>query len=141
MIITSVLIMAVGGGGFFGGMQYQKSQISARGDGQFANRGAGNGAQRNGTTNGRPIQGEIISLDDKSITVKIQDGSSKIVILPDSVTVTKTDTATKADLKAGITVGVFGTSNSDGSVTAKNIQLNPMFRMGQNQPQSSASPK
>lgn len=85
------------------------------------------------------VVGEIISQDSKSITVKLQDGSSKIVLLSDSATVSKTESGSKSDLKDGTTVAVFGTTNSDGSVTAQNIQLNPAFRFGQSSP--SASPR
>lgn len=46
----------------------------------------------------------------------------------DTLTINKATTATKSDLKTGEKVAVFGTPNSDGSVTAQSIQLNPMFR-------------
>ena len=78
--------------------------------------------------NFRPINGEIISSDDKSITVKLSDGSSKIVVLGTSTVINKADQATKDDLKVGEKAAVFGTENSDGSITAQNIQLNPTFR-------------
>ena len=118
----------VGAAAFFGGMTYQETKAAAPGaDGQFQSRMG----MRNGTGGfrGGAVIGDIIALDDKSITVKLQDGSSKIVLLPDNVTVSKTDTGSKADLKTGVKVGVFGQTNSDGSVTSQNIQLNPMFRM------------
>lgn len=53
-----------------------------------------------------------------------------MVLLSDSVTISKTDTGLKEDVKTGISVAVFGTTNSDGTVTAQNIQLNPTFRIG-----------
>ena len=66
-------------------------------------------------------------MDDKSITVKLNNGSSKIVLLTDTMKVTKSDTGVKADLKVGEKVAVFGQGNSDGSVTAETIQLNPVM--------------
>lgn len=65
-------------------------------------------------------------MDSNSLTIKLQDGSSKIVILSDKTAYVKSDKASKTDLKAGETVAVFGTDNSDGSVTAQNVQLSPM---------------
>jgi hypothetical protein len=67
-------------------------------------------------------------MDDKSITVKLQDGSTKIVILSDTTSFSTSSTGSKSDLKTGDTVAAFGTPNSDGSVTAQNVQINPMFR-------------
>jgi ribosomal protein S1 len=76
------------------------------------------------------VNGEIIGVDEKSITVKMQDGSSRIVILSEKTEINKAASGTKDDLKVGERVAVFGQENSDGSVTAQNIQLNPMFRGG-----------
>lgn len=143
MIMVIVLAIIVGAAGFFGGMKYQETKspgVNPNRQFQAGRQGGQNGQSR--FTGGRPIMGEIISSDDKSITVKLQDGSSKIVLLPDSVTVSKTDTASKADLKVGVKVGVFGMENSDKSVTAQNVQLNPMFRAGQGaQGSPSGSPR
>ena len=137
IVIAAVVALALG---FFGGMQYQKSQSrtffaqgnfgsqggsGARG-GRFGNGGGGNGANR-------PITGDIISADDKSITVKLQDGSSKIVLITNTTTINKASEGTKTDLTTGARVAAFGTTNTDGSMTAQNIQLNPMMRGPGNQ--------
>lgn len=131
--IIVLVALLVGVGGFFGGMKFQETKASSP---NSADHAQGNFRGQNGQGNRfqggfRPVVGEILSLDDKSITVKLDDGSSKIVLLPDNLTVSKTDSASKADLKTGVSVGVFGTNNSDGSVTAQNVQINPMFRNGQ----------
>lgn len=135
--IAIVLLLIGLGGGFFAGMQYQKTQKNMGQNGQRGNLAQG---RRFGGQNGsRPVAGEILSSDDKSITVKLQDGSSKIVLVSDKTQINKAATASKVDLKVGEKVAVFGSDNSDGSVTALNIQLNPQFRAGMGSP--SASPK
>jgi hypothetical protein len=135
-LFVAIIAVAVGAAAFFGGMQYQKMQAmnaaggsGRQGSGGQGQGGAGGRARGAGGMGGRVI-GEIISQDDKSITVKMMDGSSKIVLLSDSTTVSKTSDGSKTDLKVGEKVGVFGTDNSDGSVTAQNVQLNPAFSMG-----------
>lgn len=137
MIMTIIVALVVGGVGFFGGMQYQKTQASGPIQGQF--RGP-NGSGTPGGFQGRggngqgmtPVSGEIISQDDTSITVKMQDGSSKIVILSDDTNINKSSEGSKSDLKTGETVTAFGSTNSDGSITAQNISIggNMMFRGG-----------
>jgi hypothetical protein len=139
VIITIVVAVVVAGIAFFGGMQYQKSQAGTSRFGQFAQGGSqnGQGFQRNGGVRGGlggATVGEIVAMDANSITVKLQDGSSKIVNLSGSTTYSKTDSGSKSDLKTGTRVAAFGTSNSDGSITAQNIQLNPAFRTGQGTP-------
>ncbi len=130
IIIAVVVSLAFGAGGFFAGTKYQQSKRLA-GFNQLGNR---NGQGQVRGTNFQPVNGEIISADDKSITVKMQDGSSKIVLFSDQTQINQATTATKGDLKVGETVAVFGTSNSDGSVTAQSIQLNPQEFRGGNQP-------
>ncbi|MGB9637307.1 MAG: DUF5666 domain-containing protein [Microgenomates group bacterium] len=127
LIITIVVAVLIGGICFFAGTKYQQSKqrsVARQFVGQMGGR-QGTGVNRLGF---RPVNGEIISADDKSITVKLQDGSSKIVLVSDNTQINKAQQATKEDLKVGEKVAVFGTENSDGSVTAQNIQLNPVLR-------------
>jgi len=48
--------------------------------------------------------------------------------MSDATQINQVASATKSDLKVGTTVVVFGQTNSDGSVTAQNIQINPLPR-------------
>ena len=76
---------------------------------------------------------------DDSVTVKLMDGTSKIVLFSDKTEINKAQQAQTADLKVGEKVMVMGQENSDGSVTAQNIQLNPVFR-GQMEISPTANP-
>jgi hypothetical protein len=134
LIIMVVLIVLVGVGAFYGGMKYQASK-SPSFTRQFT--GQGNITRGANTPNGarqgfRPVDGEIISSDTNSITVKMADGSTRIVLINDNTLINKADTATKDDLTIGAKVAVFGTDNSDGSVTAQSIQINPAFGLNNN---------
>jgi hypothetical protein len=146
IVIIAVVAVVVGAAGFFGGMQYEKGKAPVTSSGSFnggsfaASAGAqgtlrgrnGAGMMRNGS---RPVVGQILSIDSKTVTVQLADGSSKIVLLTDTTVVTKTDTGAVSDLKTGDKVGVIGTTNSDGSITAENVQLNPSFGGNQAQQQ------
>jgi hypothetical protein len=125
-----ILVIVVGAVSFYGGTKYQAAQTPVRGQfaqGQTARNGAP-GVNNRIRMNGGQTIGDIISRDDKSITVKLTDGSSKIILLSTTATVGKLDTIPATDLKVGDKVGVFGTTNTDGSITAQNIQLNPLDR-------------
>lgn len=119
-IIIAVIITAIvaATGGFFAGVKYQQSKFPRFG----INRSQS--TQRPGL-NFRPVNGEIIDIDENSLTVKLSDNSSKIILLTNSTAVSKTSQGEKEDLKIGEKVMVLGTENSDGSITAQNIQLNP----------------
>lgn len=124
---TAVAAIAIG---FFAGVKYQQSRLPrpSFGDGQsmMIQRGArGQMAMRGGTAMVRPTSGEIIDSDEKSITVKMDDGSSAIVMLSDSTSIQHSSDASRSALTTGTKVAVFGLQNSDGSVTAQSIQLNP----------------
>ncbi|HVZ58794.1 MAG TPA: hypothetical protein VG935_03530 [Patescibacteria group bacterium] len=133
IIVTIVAVIVVGALAFFGGMQYQKSQ-APKGFAQFSANGGGNRGfgnrqfgQRAGGAGGNAVMGDIVSTDNGSITVKMQDGSSKIVLLSGSTSINKQATGSQSDLKTGERVVVFGTANSDGSITAQNVAINPTF--------------
>jgi hypothetical protein len=137
-VLTIGIALVVGAAAFFGGIQYQKMQMRSNiqgmmmrvEGGQGGNRAFGMGTGGRAARNGmEPIIGEVVSQDADSITVKLQDGSSKIVNIASSTTISKTDSGAKEDIKVGTQIAAFGTTNSDGSVTAQNLQLNPMFRI------------
>jgi hypothetical protein len=67
--------------------------------------------------------GEVVSVEDQTLTLKMADGSSKIVVLSDSTAYQKTDSATKTDLNTGTKITVIGETNSDGSFTAKTVMV------------------
>jgi hypothetical protein len=131
IVITFILVTA---GAFFGGMKYAESKSAAstanknglvglqNGQGQNfrgQNGGFGRGANGGGTS------GEILSMDDKSITVKLRDGGSKIIFFSPSSKITKSVDGAVSDLKVGESIMAAGTANSDGSLTAQTIQLRP----------------
>ena len=112
------------GATFYGGVLYgKKTALPQRafvaGAGQFR---TGAGGARGG---GGLVMGQILSTDASSITVKMQDGSTKIILVSDATTVMKSAPGTSADLATGTGVVVTGTQNSDGSVTAQSIQIRP----------------
>ncbi len=144
-VIIIILFMLILGGlvGFFIGKKYQSGRSTSSTNSPFGSFGYsrfGGRQNSNSQTTGQPqtnnnrmggpqqVIGEILSQDDKSITVKMVDGSSKIIFVNDSTTISKSNTATKTDLKIGEKVAVFGPENTDGSVTADNIQLNPTLK-------------
>lgn len=142
-----ILILIGLGVGFFGGIEYRNYQIGKQRAG-FARGADGGNFQRfvagrtgaNGQTGGfrgGAVQGSILSMDDKSMTVKLTDGSTKIVLLSDTTVYSDTKSEDKSTLTEGTEVAVFGSNNSDGSVTANSVQINPMMF----KPQGSAQPK
>lgn len=133
MLLMIVVAAIIGVASFFAGTKYQ-SMTQTTGNRQFAagQFGQFGGSQgQTGTRNRigmRQTIGEILSADDQSVTVKMMDGGTKIALLTSKTTISKATPGEKSDLKVGERVGIFGTDNSDGSLTAQNIQLNPMVR-------------
>ncbi len=127
-IVAGIVVMAVLVlGAFYGGTVYAKKSSSAIG--QFSNtqfmggqRGMG---MRSGMNGGGFTSGEIISKDASGITLKMQNGSTKIVLIGESSYVTKSVAGSVADLTVGINISVTGITNSDGSVTAQSVQIRP----------------
>ena len=131
-VIVPIILVLVGlGAGFFGGYQYRNYRLR-NSLGSFA---GANGAQRfTGTRTGAgagarggAVSGSILSMDATSITVKLADGSTKIVLFSGTTTYENTISAAQTDLKVGSQVVVIGSTNTDGSVTATSVQINPQF--------------
>lgn len=130
IIVLSVIGVLVLIGVFSGGMLLGKNKSSS-----FNNNGFGmqnrdsefNGMVRgkNQMGNGGLMGGEIISKDDKSITIKSIGGASRIIFFDSNTTVSKMTTGTITDLVTGSQISITGTTNSDGSITAKTIQIRP----------------
>jgi hypothetical protein len=141
VIITVAIALIIGAGAFYGGTVYEKNSLTSQGMLRNGNRGSsgqgqgngpggqakgmGQGGQGRNGGNGNFATGQILSKDDKSITVKTPDGGSKIVYFSDTTQVGKTVSGSASDLADGQNVMVNGTSNSDGSLTAQNIQIRP----------------
>jgi hypothetical protein len=138
IVITLVLLIVFSTGSFFAGTKYQqKKNIS-----QFSQRNMTNIPSRNSTGRGADTTtgtgqmkgnngfnqtiGEVVSIDDTSITVKTADGGSKIILISDSTVFSQSTTVVKSDIKVGAKIAVMGSTNTDGSLTGKRIDLNPI---------------
>jgi len=125
IIYAIIAVLIFGGGGFYGGMKYQNYRLNQQRQQRTGNLGFnrnGNGTPGN-RNSGSFITGSIISEDDKSITVKSQDGSSKIIYFSDSTTIAKSEKGSSGDLTVGQDINANGKANSDGSIAADNIQI------------------
>jgi len=129
LLVVVVVAVFVGGGAFYGGMKYAQGKSASDRQQRFGQAtGANIGTQggfRGGQIGGGLISGDIIFKDNQSITIKMRDGSSKIIFFSDATEVSKFVAGTSADLIVGKTVSVTGKTNSDGSVTATSVQLRP----------------
>lgn len=132
IIIAMVLI----GVSFYGGMKYEKNKNPLLGNiNRSGNFVAGqNGMRINNRGGSGAMLGEIISKDENGITVKSQDGSSKIILISKSTSISKQADGTLTDLVIGKSVSINGTVNSDGSITAVTVQLRPAMMFGSTTP-------
>lgn len=145
IVIAILALLVVGAGSFYGGMKYGQNKNSGGNFSaqalqnlspaerqqifqQFRSSGNLQGSRRNGIGNqngGTFLSGEVISKDDKSVTIKLSDGGSKIVFFSATASIGKTTEGTAADLEVGKEITINGSANSDGSVTAQSIQIRP----------------
>ncbi len=85
--------------------------------------------------------GSVASVASDQMTVTTQSGSSRIVLLTPTTTVTKvtSSTVTASDITTGTQVTVIGSSNPDGSVTATQVVIGDAGLFGRGTRTSSAA--
>jgi len=125
LILIFIVLIIVGAGGFFGGMKYGESEALKNLTPEkmreiFQQRGQMFQRQRPGQNF---VSGQVISKDEKSLTIKLPDGSTKIIFFSQSTQITKAEEAKIDDVQIGKEISVSGTSNEDGSLTARMIQI------------------
>lgn len=135
-VVACVLIAAVS---FWSGMSYGKSKSSinsfANRQGSFNQNGSGQnggrmmGQNTRGGNGGGFTSGEVLSMDATSMTIKLRDGGSRIVLWSPSSKVEKTVEGSISDVAVGKSVMVTGTTNADGSVSATSIQMRPELQL------------
>ena len=126
LFYTIVVAVAVGGASFYGGMKYGESSSKNSARQNFAgqaNAGGFRGGRTGGQAGGGFVSGEVIAKDDKTVTLKLRDGGSKIIFYSETTEIGKFVNGGTGDLEVGKSVTVNGKANTDGSITAESIQL------------------
>lgn len=149
-----VLVVAVGGGAFWAGMSYGKSQaeqdvmglmqerFGARGGqfpegGQFPGRGQLPGqlpeeGQGDTMQFGGGIRGTIQAVEGETLVINSNGGVIRVQTT-DTTMIEKNMSVGVGDLEVGEMVVVSGPQNEDGSVTARSIMSMRTFRVDQSQ--------
>jgi len=140
ILIHIFIPIIIAGTCFYGGILYSKNTKTNTNANQTMNRqNFGNLSQEeriklmqergtNGPANmirsgNAPLSGEIISKDETSITIKLNDSGSSIVYVASSTIITKPTILEIKDLVKGKKVMVNADKNDNGSYTAKSIRL------------------
>lgn len=149
--VAAVVVVAVGLGCLFGGRAWGAGGSDHNGKNQAEGQNWGNGngpsgmpgngsGQFAGRNGGGMVSGSIIAVDGTSITVQTNDGSTKIVLVGSSATISLVTKGSTSDLKTGENVVVSGTTNTDGTVTANSIRLGETLTQGGTPPADGSAP-
>ncbi len=123
-IYLIIIIVVIGVAGFVGGMYYGSLQSASKSQQASPSQGTQRFSRGTGA-NGGMISGQIVSFDDKSITVQSRSGGSEVVFYSSSTSVEKSVFGSVKDLSDSAEITVIGSQNSDGSITAQSIQIRP----------------
>jgi hypothetical protein len=128
IILAVVLLVAVGAGGFYGGLAYAAytAQQAANVRASFlAGRGGTAGAGGTGAGGaGGGVVGTIKSINGNTLQVSTAENVTTVT-LSGTTNVMKTVTATTSDLQVGQQITVRGQRDSSGNVAATSIQVVP----------------
>ena len=151
IILAVILVLVIAAGSFYGGMVFGKSQATASaatvpmnfpagfqppdgaalqgdGAGRFGARGQAGAGGAFGAQPGM-IFGEIQSIEGDTLVIADPNGGQTRVQVTDTTLIEKNASVEVTDLAPGETVMVSGSENSDGSVTARSVQVAPAGRM------------
>lgn len=128
VLITAIVFGAVGfGGGMMIGKKSASPGVSGRMMGANGTPGGfpGQDAQSGGGnfSTGNVAVGKVTDKDDKSFTLKLADGSTRVVYYSSSTTFSKTETVTAGDVSVDTTVSAMGTATSGGDLTATRVTI------------------
>ena len=111
-LLAVVLILLAGAGGFFTGIIVgkQKAENSKV-------------TKIDSSQNGNVFTAEVESIENNLVTVKLPDGTSKIVIVPVSTPIRSSKTVGLSDIQKGQVLLIAGFPNQESNVEARSIQI------------------
>lgn len=116
-ILFLIILILVATAAFYGGMKYQQSKMPQR---IFFQRGGQTIQAREGM-----FYGEVISKDEKNLTLKLPDGSTRIVFLSEQTEFLKTTEGDLNDIEVGKQIMIIGNQTIEGAFVAEQIHLSP----------------
>ncbi len=136
IVVAAVILVVVAGASFYGGMLYGQGQ--AQTSRSFAGRttggppggytfGQGGQGQRQG---GGGVLGQISGVGEGYMVVADSNGKQTRVQVTDTTLIEKNASVKLTDLTTGETVMVSGSQGSDGTITARSVQVAPAGRFG-----------
>lgn len=159
IILGVIFLAAIAGASFYAGTSVGKSQAaasaasvpmnfpegfqppdSAAAPGDGTRPFGGRGQNDDFTAPAGMTFGAIESIDGNTLTVTTQAGGTVTVQVTDTTLIEKNASVQVTDLAAGDTVIVSGSDNSDGSITARSVQVAPAGRFMPGGPQTGAAP-
>lgn len=133
IVLLASLLVVVAGGSFYGGMVYGQSQQQSASPGPEGAAGgrdwAGQGGMRPGGQAGSDggqggmLAGQILSIKDGELTLEDITGQEIQVHVTDTTLIQKQAEVRVSDLEEGETVFVSGSRGTDGSITARMVQV------------------
>ncbi len=134
IIVGAVVVAVVAGASFYGGMVYGKNQAEAaqpvtiaRQDAPFEQAPQGM-FQRGAGQGGGMLVGQIEETGEGKLLITDSSGKQTWVYVTETTLIEKNMSVAVADLSVGETVIVSGSLGSDGSITARSVQVSPAGR-------------
>ena len=133
IVLAALLAALIAGGSFYGGMVYGQGQQQATspvaGGAAGAQDWAGQGGMQPpgqtgvGSGQGGMLAGKILAIEGGALTLEDQSGKEIQVHVTGTTLIRKQAEVSVADLQEGETVLVSGSQGTDGSITARMVQV------------------